>query len=97
MSNWPHKPAPVNSLMMAERVGLEALLMLDLFQRLKCGICGPNPLPGKAITDATRIDAGYALDAPEVMPAGGMTSFTFDDDLGPLPEELMVYREGGTV
>ena len=73
--------------------GLGALLMLSYFTRLKCGICGPKPLPGRRFTDAVWIDAGYELDAPKVMPAGGMRTFTIADDQDPIPEQMTVDRE----
>lgn len=74
--------------------GNGALLLLNLFQRAKAGIFGPNQLP-RCLTDAVWIDAGYALDAPELMPAGGCAhlSFPSDDDLPPVAEQLYVYRE----
>ena len=79
--------------------GLGAVLLLNLFERLQCGICGPNPLPSKKITHAVQvIDPGYCLDAPEVMPAGGMSNFSLppcDDDDPPmwLPEQQLCERE----
>ena len=73
--------------------GLGAVLMLNYFERLKCGICGPNKVPGRAFTDAVWIEAGYALDAPEVMPAGGMTSFTLQGMPDAMPEQLLADRE----
>lgn len=79
--------------------GLGAILLLNLFERLQCGICGPNPLPGKKLTHAVQvIDPGYCLDAPEVMPAGGMSNFEVPpccDDEPPLwlPEQQLCERE----
>ena len=79
--------------------GLGAVLLLNLFERLQCGICGPNPLPGRKITHAAQvIDPGYCLDAPEVMPAGGMSNFSLPpcgDDEPPmwLPEQQLCERE----
>jgi hypothetical protein len=73
--------------------GLGARLMLSYFTRLECGICGPKPLPGRRFTDAVWIDAGYSIDAPESMPAGGMRTFTIADDPDPIPEQFTVDRE----
>lgn len=61
--------------------GLGLLLLLWLFDRLECGICGPNPLPPRSLKTAVQvIDPGYCLDAPESMPAGGMTNFSLPPD-----------------
>ena len=79
--------------------GLGAILLLNLFERLQCGICGPGPLPGKKLTYAVQvIDPGYCLDAPGVMPAGGMSNFEappFGDEESPLwlPEQQLCERE----
>ena len=78
--------------------GLGAILLLNLFSRLQCGICGTNPLPGRKLTTAVQvIDPGYCIDAPEVMPAGGMGNFStppYSDDEPPfwLPEQLLCER-----
>lgn len=78
--------------------GLGAILLLNLFERLKCGICGPNPVPPLRLITATQtIDPGYCLDAPEVMPAGGMSNFELPpcgDDDPPmwLPEQQLCER-----
>ena len=82
----------------ADACGLGMILLLNLFERLRCGICGPNPLPGRKLTQAVQsIDPGYCLDAPEVMPAGGMSNFlagSYDDDEPPLwlPEQQLCER-----
>lgn len=77
--------------------GLGAILLLNLFDRLQCGICGPNPLPGRKLTNAVQlIDPGYCIDAPEAMPAGGMGNFSLPPDDEPpmwLPEQLLCERE----
>jgi len=77
--------------------GLGAILLLNLFSRLQCGICGPNPLPGRKLTNAVQvIDPGYCIDAPEAMPAGGMGNFSLPPDDEPpmwLPEQLLCERE----
>lgn len=73
--------------------GLGALLMLSYFTRLRCGICGPNDLPGRPFTDSVWIEAGYSLDAPESMPAGGMRTFMIADDPDPVPEQMLAERE----
>ena len=93
-----HKPA-FYDVQGGRDVGLGAILLLNLFERLGCGICGPNPLPRKSLTTAVqRIDPGYCLDAPDVMPAGGMGNFQVppcDDDDPPmwLPEQLLCERD----
>lgn len=73
--------------------GLGAILMLEYFTRLQCGICGPKPVPGKKFTDAVWIEAGYAIDAPAMLPAGGMTSFTIQGMDDAMPEQITVERE----
>ena len=73
--------------------GLGAVLMCEYFGRLQCGIFGPNKTPGRAFTDAVWIEAGYALDAPEVMPAGGMRTFTIQGDPDPMGEQMLADRE----
>jgi hypothetical protein len=73
--------------------GLGARLMLSYFTRLECGICGPKPLPGRRFTDSVWIEAGYSIDAPESMPAGGMRTFMIADDPDPIPEQMTVDRE----
>lgn len=79
--------------------GLGALLLMWLFDRLECGICGPNPTPDRKLTTAVQvIDPGYCLDAPDAMPAGGMGNFSmppFEDGEPPmwLPEQLLCERE----
>jgi len=73
--------------------GLGARLMLSYFTRLKCGICGPLPLPTRKFTDAVWIEAGYSLDAPDSMPAGGMRAFVLSARPGDsLPEQISVNR-----
>lgn len=78
---------------------LGAILLLNLFDRLQCGICGPNPIAPRALTTAVQvIDPGYCLDAPDGLPAGGMGNFQLppDDDLDEpawLPEMLTCERE----
>ena len=50
-----------------------AMLVMWMFGKLRCGIAGPNPLPGRALIDAVqKIDPGYCIDAPDTFPAGGM-------------------------
>lgn len=78
--------------------GLGAILLLNLFDRLKCGICGPNPIPGRQLKTAVQvIDPGYCLDAPEAIPAGGMRTFSIPpcEDGDPpewLPEQQLCER-----
>ena len=79
-------------------IGLGAILLLNLFYRLQCGICGPNPIPGRELKTAVlAIDPGYCLDAPEAIPAGGMRNFSLapcEDGDAPewLPEQQLCER-----
>jgi len=79
-----------------DRCGLGAILLLNLFTRLECGICGPNKPPSRKLTTAVQvIDPGYCLDAPDAMPAGGMGNFLCPPDDEPpmwLPEQLICDR-----
>lgn len=83
----------------ADRVGLGAILLLNLFSRLECGICGPNPIPDRKLKTAVQvIDPGYCIDAPEAIPAGGMRNFSlapYEEGEPPqwLPEQLLCERE----
>lgn len=73
--NPMHDPEQYNA-SQGNACGLGAILLLNLFARLQCGVCGPNPPPGRKLTTAVQIiDPGYCLDAPEVLPAGGMSNF----------------------
>lgn len=72
--------------------GKGATLLFDYFSKLKCGIFGPNKVPKRQLIDAIWIDGGYALDAPEMIPAGGMTTFMIQDDVDPMGEQLIVSR-----
>jgi hypothetical protein len=83
---------PANHSVHGLSFGLGAVLMCNYFDRLKCGIFGPNEVPSCAFTDAVWIEAGYAIDAPEEMPAGGMTSYTTPDDDEAIPEQLLAAR-----
>jgi hypothetical protein len=89
------------SAMAGERCGLGAILLLNLYERLGCGICGPNPLPNRSLKTAVQmIDPGYCLDAPELIPAGGMGNFMlplFGDGDEPewAAEQLTCERERG--
>ena len=89
------------SIVSADRVAMGALMLMWLFDRLQCGICGPLPLPGRKLADAVqKIDPGYCIDAPEAMPAGGMTNFQVPPDADDEPpmwlgEQLLCEREGG--
>ena len=82
-----------------EKLALGGLFLMWLFYHLECGAFGPNPLPPRALKDAVqKIDPGYCIDAPETLPAGGMTAFEAppcDDDDEPvwLPEMLTVERD----
>ena len=82
----------------AKAFPLGSLLLLWLFDRMQCGIAGPNPLPPRALKEAVqKIDPGYCLDAPDAMPAGGMANFLAPrcgDDEPPmwLPEQQLCER-----
>lgn len=76
---------------------LGAMLLLWLYDRLSCGISGPKPLPKRELIDAVqKIDPGYCLDAPSVMPAGGMGNAKIQglDDV--FLQQLLCEREGAT-
>lgn len=97
MSNrWLHNAE--NHSLNGMHTGLGAVLMCNYFNRLQCGIFGPNKAPPRQFTDAIWIDAGYALDAPESMPAGGMRAGSpiclgaGEVEEG-LPEPMLVDRE----
>lgn len=87
------------SLHSADRLALGAVLLFNLFSRLGCGICGPNPVPDRKLTAAVQmVDPGYCIDAPEVMPAGGMGNFSLppcEEGEEPqwLAEQLLCERE----
>lgn len=66
-------------------------LLIEAFSRIKCGICGPNPVPHRLIT-AVQMDYGYCLDAPSMLPAGGMQWAQLDEDSG-IPEQITTERE----
>ncbi len=84
---------PANYRIDGMSTGLGAVLMCNYFDRLKCGIFGPNKAPGRWFSDAVWIEAGYSLDAPEVMPAGGMGTFMIQGDPEPIGEQLLSRRE----
>lgn len=89
MSAYLHEARSLNG-----DIGIGAVLLVNLFQRAQAGIFGPNKLP-RCLTDAAWIDAGYAIDAPDVMPAGGCAHLAFppDCELPPTAEQLYAYRE----
>jgi hypothetical protein len=70
------------------------LMLMEVFRRMNAGIFGPNKVP-RCLSDAAWIDAGYVIDAPETMPAGGCVNLTFPPDYGfdPGAEQLTVQRE----
>lgn len=70
-------------------IRMYAQMLFHLYRRI--------PKPSKALRDALRIDIGYCLDAPEVMPAGGCFGFS-DEELEAeygiaIPEQLTFDRE----
>lgn len=78
------------------RMAFGAVMLADLYDRLQCGAFGPEPLPHKALTAAVWVDAGYRLDAPDLMPAGSTVqtcSEGFDDDVFYDAELRMFERE----
>lgn len=94
-----HTQDGLPSLIGVERTGLSMILLLNLFDRLQCGICGDKPLPSRKLIEAAQsIDPGYCLDAPESLPSGGMANFEVPpcgDDDPPmwLPEMMTCERE----
>ena len=78
----------------ADRFGLGALFLLNLFDRLKCGICGPNPIPGRPLKTAVQvIDPGYCIDAPDALPAGGMSNFSLPPDGDGEPPQRLAEQQ----
>lgn len=76
-----------------ESFWLGAIFLSEAFYRLKCGICGSNPVPDRRFIDGCCwIEPGYCLDAPELLPAGGMGSFSLQDDSDSIPEQLTWER-----
>jgi hypothetical protein len=80
------------------RLALGMILLMEFFDRAECGIFGKKKVPYQKVIDATqKIDPGYCIDAPEVMPAGGMSNFQVPpcDDSEPefwLPEQMVCER-----
>jgi hypothetical protein len=68
--------------------GLPAVLMIALSRRFQSVAAAPKNLMRSAWDDA-----GYCIDAPERMPAGGCAYEEVDDDLG-LPVQLVAERDG---
>jgi hypothetical protein len=70
-------------------------LMLECFRRMRCGIFGDQRMP-RCLADAAWQDAGYSIDAPDALPAGGCRVYVFpdDDDLPAIAEQIVVEREG---
>lgn len=96
MTDNPTHDLSVHNQWSLQRLCLGALMVTWMFGKLRCGIAGPNPLPGRALTDAVqKIDPGYCIDAPDTFPAGGMRSDSveFDDDLIAVPMQLTIERE----
>lgn len=60
--------------------GLGSILLMELFQRLKAGIFGGGPSPARCLTEDCAHATQYCLDAPETLPAGGMTVYSFGPD-----------------
>lgn len=93
MSRHLHDPRQ-HSVVTLDRLVLGSLFLLELYRRLKCGICGPAELPDRRLSGPVQlVDPGYCLDAPTTMPAGGMGSFMLQDHPDALPEMLLCSRE----
>lgn len=96
--NYLHSPENYSATSV-NAIGLGVTLLLNLFDRLDCGIFGSGDIPDRRLTTAVRgIDPGYCLDAPEVMPAGGMSNFElppYSDDDPPmwLAEQQLCNRD----
>lgn len=73
--------------------GLGAVLLCELMGRLKAGIFGPAKAP-RCLTESVWVDAGYAIDAPESMPAGACRHYSFppEYELDPAAEQITVER-----
>lgn len=87
----PHKYRGEFHRLHAANFWISPMLLMEAFSRLKCGICGPNPVP-KPLVTAVQIDYGYCLDAPNTLPAGGMQWAQLDED-GGIPEQITAERE----
>lgn len=74
--------------------GLSPILMMELYDRLCPGsFLGRRSVEVKALGKAAWDDAGYCLDAPEEIPAGGCESLvTGPDDSDFYPAQLVVWR-----
>ena len=76
--------------------GLSMLLTMYLFERMQAGIFGGQPTPPRCLLDDTRHTESYCLDAPDLMPAGGMLVFEFGDAADEwIAEQITTNREGG--
>jgi hypothetical protein len=48
--------------------------------------------PPRVLIDLAWKDAGYCLDAPDLLPAGGCRSENLDDDMVDVPMQITVER-----
>lgn len=71
--------------------GVGAVLLCELFGRMRWGIFGGGK-SDRRLADATWIDAGYSIDAPETLPAGGMRQYFVQFDEEAMPEQITVGR-----
>jgi hypothetical protein len=82
-------------------VGLQGIMLIEAYRRMKCGIYGSPP--GKPTPEEKAygmfmwFEGHYCLDAPDVLPAGGMEGLDLnDEELGIVPHVMTVMREGAS-
>ncbi len=76
--------------------GLGMLLTMYLFERMQAGVFGGQPTPPRCLLGDTQHAESYCLDAPDLMPAGGMRVFEFGDAADEwIAEQITTNREGG--
>ncbi len=81
----------------ADRIGATRRLSLGFFLRLALSE-RLRTRPTRALGQAMWIDAGYCIDAPDVMPAGACRGEAVEDVLGEdpvaMPFQIEVRRDG---
>lgn len=70
------------------------LIFMELHRRILGGQFGSIPKP---IRDYAFAEGAYCIDAPEVLPAGGSRWMDVDPELGGLPVQMLVTRDGEAV
>lgn len=72
--------------------GLPAVLMVEISLRFPVSKSGYGTTAPKHLMRAAWDDAGYCLDAPVTLPAGGCEYMQIDEDAG-LPVQLTFMRD----